>query len=139
MIRYALKCSNGHAFESWFASLAAFDVLDGAGQLTCPECGSADVNKALMAPGVAARDEPVPVLSEPRSDAERAIAELRRKVEENSDYVGTSFAKEARAIHAGEVPERSIYGEAKPHEARALMEEGIPLLPLPFRPKRKVQ
>jgi len=92
-----------------------------------------------MAPGVAARDEPVPVLSEPRSDAERAIAELRRKVEENSDYVGTSFAKEARAIHAGEVPERSIYGEAKPHEARALMEEGIPLLPLPFRPKRKVQ
>jgi hypothetical protein len=62
---------------------------------------------------------------------------MRRKVEENSEYVGMNFAAEARAIHEGAAPERSIYGETKPDEARALIEDGIPVAPLPFMPARK--
>jgi len=73
----------------------------------------------------------------PASELEAALAALRRQVEENSDYVGMNFAAEARAIHAGEAPERSIYGEARPEEARKLMEDGLPVAPLPFRPRRK--
>lgn len=80
----------------------------------------------------------LPVLRDPSDDVRNALAELRRKVEANSDYVGTRFASEARAMHLGEKPERSIYGEARPHEARALIEDGVPLMPLPFRPKQKL-
>ena len=67
----------------------------------------------------------------------RSLAELRRKVEENSDYVGKDFAREARKIHLGDAPERAIYGEAKPDEAKALIEDGVPVAPLPFIPSRK--
>lgn len=77
------------------------------------------------------------MLSRPSGKVEQAIAELRRKVEENSDYVGDSFVQEARAMHLGEAPERAIHGEAKLEEARELLEEGVPVMPLPFRPGRK--
>lgn len=139
MIRYDLKCRKGHGFASWFASGDAFDGLKSAARIACPVCGTTDVSKALMAPGVAVSREAIPVLSEPTDARAKALAALRRRVEQNSDYVGAAFAREARAIHAGEVPERSIYGEARPDEARALIEEGVPLLPLPFRPKRNLQ
>lgn len=76
-------------------------------------------------------------LSEPNSEIERAIKTLRKKIEETSDYVGTDFAEEARAIHLGEAPERSIYGEANAEEAKSLVDEGIPVAPLPFLPGRK--
>jgi hypothetical protein len=135
MIRYALKCPDDHAFESWFQSAEAFDSLRRAGHVACPDCGSHEVEKALMAPQVrAGREAP---LSQPADPREVALAELRRKVEENSDYVGRDFAAEARRIHAGEVPERSIYGEARPEEARALVEDGVPVAPLPFLPARR--
>jgi hypothetical protein len=49
-----------------------------------------------------------------------------------------NFATEARRIHAGDAPERAIHGEAKPDEARQLIEEGLPVAPLPFLPARKV-
>ncbi len=145
MIRYALKCGSDHAFESWFQSVAAFDSLDRSGHVACPVCGSTDVAKTLMAPAVrAARDAaplPAPVpdrpLAAPASKIEAALAALRREVEKNSDYVGLNFAAEARAIHAGDAPERSIYGEARPEEARKLIEDGVPVAPLPFIPQRK--
>lgn len=132
MVRYSLSCADGHAFESWFQSAAAFDDLAARGLLSCVQCGSSKVGKALMAPAVATRDD----LSTPRDPREAALAAMRRQVEENSDYVGLSFAAEARAMHEGEKPERSIWGEAKPEEAKALLEEGIPVAPLPFMPKR---
>ncbi len=134
MIRYALKCAKGHGFESWFQNADAFDALMGKGMVSCPECGNADVVKAVMAPRVGAPQG----ISAPNGDAEKALAEFRAQVEAKSDYVGETFAAEARAIHLGEVPERAIYGEAKPEEARALIEDGVPILPLPFKPKRKV-
>ena len=138
MIQYAIKCAEGHEFDSWFQSAEAFDKLAGAGMVACAVCGGTDVKKSIMAPRVRpARsaaiatpetDAPGP-LSEPASPAEQALAELRRQVEENSDYVGMNFASEARAMHEGDAPERSIYGEAKPDEARALIEDGVPVAP----------
>ena len=132
MVRSSLACAEGHGFESWFASATAYDDLAARGLLSCAECGSAKVEKSLMAPAVATRD--AIAVKNPR---EAMLAALRRHVEETSDYVGPSFAKEARAIHDGTAPERPIWGEAKPEEAKSLLEDGIPVAPLPFIPKRQ--
>lgn len=157
MIRYALKCSAGHPFESWFQSARAFDTLHAAGHVSCPECGSARVEKALMAPQVKASQEAGgdtaaaapdahpgngPATEEgplgaPHDPRQAALAELRRRVEASSDYVGLGFAAEARRMHLGESPERSIYGEARIEEAKALLDEGVPVTPLPFVPPRR--
>lgn len=147
MIRFTLQCARDHRFDSWFQSSEAYEKLAVAGMVTCAVCGSGDVQKAVMAPTVrAARDvetEKVPQdtkrgpLSAPASPAEQALADLRRHVEQNSEYVGMNFAREARAIHGGNAPDRPIYGEARPEEARALIEDGVPVAPLPFRPGRK--
>jgi hypothetical protein len=135
MIRYALRCDRDHGFDSWFGSAEAYDRLRAAGHVACPDCGSTVVDKALMAPSVApARDK---ALAAPRDPREAALAELRRQVEENSEYVGLEFATEARRIHEGEAPERSIYGEARLDEARRLIEDGVPVAPLPFLPKAR--
>ncbi len=146
MIRYALTCDKDHAFESWFQSAEGFDRLLGAGMVACSVCGSPTVSKSLMAPAVrparkaAATPSEPPAerpLSAPASEVEKAIATLRRQVEENSEYVGPDFAAEARAIHDGDAPERSIYGEARADEARRLIDDGIAVAPLPFLPQRK--
>ncbi|WP_322865275.1 DUF1178 family protein [Aquicoccus sp. G2-2] len=141
MIQFSLKCAEGHRFDSWFQSTAAFDKLMGTGHIACAICGSLQVEKAVMAPRVAnTRDAPeVPkrALSAPASPAEQALAKLRRTVEENSDYVGMEFVQEARAIHDGTAPERAIYGEARPEDAKTLIEDGVPVIPLPFMPGRK--
>ncbi|MCX7643733.1 MAG: DUF1178 family protein [Rhodobacteraceae bacterium] len=139
MIRYALKCDREHGFESWFQSAEAFDRVAAAGLVSCPDCGSTAVGKALMTPEVqpGRRKEEHRPLSTPANERERALAELRRKIEEGSEYVGLNFAAEARAIHAGEAPERSIWGEARIDDARSLIEEGIPVAPLPFRPRSR--
>ncbi|NBE06319.1 DUF1178 family protein [Paragemmobacter ruber] len=139
MIRFQLKCAQDHGFDSWFQSGAAFDALKAAGHVACPVCGSAEVEKALMAPSVALRAgaEEAPALRAPANEREAALAALRRQVEENSDYVGMNFVTEARRIHSGEAPERAIHGEARVDEARKLIEEGVPVAPLPFLPSRK--
>lgn len=146
MIQYTLKCADGHEFDSWFQSAGAYEKLHAAGMVACAVCGGSDVTKAIMAPRVsAARDradtaEPKSgqgALSAPASPAEQAIRLLRKKIESSSEYVGMSFAEEARAIHEGSAPERAIHGEAKPAEARRLIEDGVPVAPLPFLPVRK--
>ena len=150
MIKYSLICSDGHRFESWFASADAYETLKGSGMVNCAVCGAAKVEKAMMAPSVRpgqnrgseATDQPVkPVpdrpLSVPATPAEQALAELRRRVETESHYVGRDFAREARAIHDGDAPQRSIHGEANAQEARSLIEDGVPVMPLPFAPRRK--
>ncbi len=156
MIRYALKCPEGHDFESWFQSSAAYDSLHGAGRIACPICGSPEVRKAVMAPrlktghaqeeaaqarGVAPTKAGAHPLSAPENPKEAAIRaaleRMRAQVEANSDYVGMEFAREARAMHLGDTPERAIHGEARLEDAKALLEEGIPVAPLPFDPRRK--
>lgn len=149
MIRYALRCARDHAFDSWFQSPAAYDRLAAAGGVACPHCGGTDVGKALMAPSVvtdpalpspAAAEVPAaasrPALGTPSTEIERRLAALREKIERESEYVGLSFADEARAMHEGDAPERAIWGEARPEEARRLLEDGVPVAPLPFVPRR---
>lgn len=143
MIHYALTCDKDHAFESWFQSAEAFDRLQAAGHIGCAVCGSVRVGKSLMAPAVRparAGDDTAGTagaLSTPRSAVEEALAALRRQVEAHSEYVGPDFAAEARAIHEGDAPARAIYGEAHRDEARRLVEDGVPVAPLPFLPVRK--
>ncbi|MCT4558716.1 MAG: DUF1178 family protein [Pelagimonas sp.] len=160
MIQYTLKCTQGHQFDSWFQSSAAFDKLAKAGHVSCAICGSTQVEKALMAPRVGVKENtkeataapdqqaaqpsdpqsppPAPArLNAPSTEAEKALAAMKEHVEKNSDYVGDNFAAEARAIHDGDAPERPIWGEAKPKEAKELIEDGIPVAPLPFTPTRK--
>lgn len=140
MIKYALKCEKGHGFESWFASASAYDSLRAAGHVTCAACGSAQVSKALMAPPVkTARKaaDAAPAEAPQADDPSAALARMREEVEANATYVGGNFAKEARAQYLGDQPDRPIYGEAKPEEAKSLIEDGVPVAPLPFIPTRK--
>jgi len=141
VIRYTLKCDQDHQFESWFQSFDAFEALSKAGHLSCAICGSSDVDRALMAPSVLADakapERQVPDLKSPQSDIETAMSQMRQEVEANSEYVGVSFAQEARKMHDGDTPERAIYGEAKLADAKKLIEDGVPVAPLPFMPKRK--
>jgi hypothetical protein len=139
MINYALRCEKGHGFDSWFQSAAAFDSLKQAGHVTCATCGSAEVVKAVMAPRVARSAEKVPTkaLTSPAGAQEKALARLRREIEANADYVGPRFAEEARALYLAGDSERAIYGEANGAEAKSLIEDGIPVMPLPFLPNRK--
>lgn len=146
MISYTLKCENDHSFDSWFQSSSAFDKQHDAGMISCPNCASTSVEKTIMAPRVspARKLGKQPEVEKkttdlaPQTDAEKAIAKLKSEVEAKSEYVGMEFAAKARAIHDGNAPERSIYGEANPQEAKKLIEDGVPVLPLPFMPNRKV-
>ena len=132
MIRFQLKCDHDHQFESWFQSGAAFDKLVAAGMVNCVSCGSAKVTKTIMAPAVSTSSEiPAP------KQTENTLAAMREKVESTSDYVGKSFVKEARDMHDGIAPERPIYGEANLKEAKKLVDDGIPVVPLPFMPRKK--
>jgi hypothetical protein len=133
MIQYSLKCCDGHQFDSWFQSAAAFDKLQNANMVTCVTCGVSEVTKVLMTPAVRPARKGAP----PAGPAEQMIADIREKVEANSEYVGNDFATQARAMHDGDAPEKAIYGEAKLDEARKLLEDGVPVLPLPFRPTGK--
>ena len=146
VIQFALKCDQDHRFDSWFQSSEAFDKLKSASMVTCAVCGSAQVDKAVMAPrvrdsksaaGVPAAPADAGPLSTPANAAEQALAALKKQVEENSEYVGMNFAREARDIHDGTAPERLIHGEARPDEAKKLIEDGVPVSPLPFVPGRK--
>lgn len=148
MIQFTLQCDNDHRFDSWFQSSAAFDKLLASGMVSCPVCGTDKVEKAMMAPRVAdsrstsraeldnrSSSAPGP-LSTPATPAEQVLSALRKQVEANSEYVGMNFASEARKMHSGEALERSIHGQAKLEEARKLVEDGVPITPLPFVPGR---
>ena len=144
MIHYDLICDKGHAFDGWFRDSAAYDEQAGRGLVTCSHCGSAKVEKQLMAPGI-------PVKSNRKAEAPRRMVaapadpklaelmtmmrELRRHVEENAEYVGDRFAEEARKIHYAESEQRGIYGQATPDEAKELLEEGITVHALPRLPE----
>ena len=132
MIRFHLKCDQNHTFESWFQSGEAFEKLVASGMITCAACGSTAVSKSVMAPAVSTSTAITAL-----RPTEAALAQLRDAVEQNADYVGGSFFSEARGRHEGRKPERSIYGEARLDEARKLAEDGIPVMPLPFIPRKK--
>jgi hypothetical protein len=164
MIKYSLVCENAHEFESWFPDSGAFDTQAKRGFVECPHCGSTKVSKAIMAPHIgrsrkgapasdveAPKDGPpapanVPAAPAPqqvalldeRQQAVRAmIHELHRRIVETSTDVGARFPQEARKMHEGEIPHRSIYGQATLEEAKALVEDGIPVMPIPTLPEER--
>lgn len=160
MIKYALACDKGHQFESWFQSFDAFDKQAKRKLVACPACGSVKVEKSLMAPrlsgtkkkgraGIDARPAeaappaaasdpaPVAIVSEQERAFHAKLKELRDHLTSNSDYVGGKFSEEARRMHFGEIEHRSIYGEASPEDAKALLEEGIEFHPLPMLPEER--
>jgi hypothetical protein len=140
MIRYALICDHEHAFEGWFASSADFDDQQSRGLLECPLCASKAVRKQVMAPALAGTKRTVQDEKRPtRAMMLEAMGAIRRHVEENFDDVGDTFATEARAIHEGKAEARGIYGQASPVEVRELLEDGVPVAPLPPEPPKKTE
>jgi hypothetical protein len=142
MIKYALACDHDHAFEGWFGSSSDYDDQAARGLLECPLCASKTVRKQIMSPAVAGtkaqKAAPEPS-AQMREMMMTAMGEVRRQVEANFDYVGDSFAKEARDIHEGKSEERGIYGEASPQEVKALVEDGVKIAPLPPAPPKKTE
>jgi hypothetical protein len=156
MIHYNLRCKKGHAFESWFQSSSAYEQQERRKLVSCPMCGSTGVERAIMAPQVVSRKgrdkapsepstpAPTPEIIPPSSSTPLLMAqerELRAKLKElrdhivkNADNVGESFPSEARKMHYGDIEHRPIYGEASPDEARALVDEGVEVMPLPTLP-----
>ena len=138
MIRFSLHCDVGHEFEGWFSRNADFEDQRTRGLVTCPQCGSIKVQKALMAPQVStawARDEKKTLaMNAAQAEQLAKIKEMVRTIRDSSEDVGERFPEEARKIHYGEAEERGIIGKADAEEARALIEEGIALAPLPVFP-----
>jgi hypothetical protein len=145
MIKYTLNCDKAHSFESWFPSGDSYDAQAMRGLIACPDCGSTRISKAIMAPAIVSgvkaqrpRQEssaaPVALLDERQQRLREMARHLRQEIIANTDDVGTRFPEEARAIHDGDAPARSIRGQATPDEARALIEDGVGVMPLPFLP-----
>jgi len=155
MIRYALHCERGHEFESWFQSSSAYESQVKRKLVTCPGCGSAKVEKAIMAPQVLSKKAPrgnaedapaastdvgapapsTPLLMAGERELRAKLKELREHIVKTADNVGERFPNEARKMHYGDIEHRPIYGEASPDEARALVDEGVEVTPLPVLPE----
>ncbi|MDE2064675.1 MAG: DUF1178 family protein [Bradyrhizobium sp.] len=157
MIHYNLRCKKGHAFESWFQSSSAYESQEKRKLVSCPVCGSTDVERAIMAPRIARKkgrektaseslpvpapaaevippSSPTPLLMAQERELRAKLKELRDHIVSNADNVGERFPNEARKMHYGDIEHRPIYGEASPDEARALLEEGVEVMPLPTLP-----
>lgn len=138
MIRYALACDQDHEFEGWFGASADFDDQSARGLIECPVCATKAVRKQIMSPVVSGTKrrgaETSPQAHEVMMEA---LGQVRRHVEDNFDYVGDTFAKEARAIHEGTSEERGIYGEATPAEVKKLVADGVPVVTLPPEAPKK--
>ena len=152
MIHYNLRCERGHAFESWFQSSSAYEAQEKRKLVSCPVCGSAKVERAIMAPQIvskkgreSAEAAPAPAteVSAPAStpllmaqerELRAKLKELRDHIVKNAENVGERFPNEARKMHYGDIEHRPIYGEASPEEARALIDEGVEVAPLPVLP-----
>jgi hypothetical protein len=155
MIRYNLRCERGHAFESWFQSSSAYESQEKRRLVNCPACGSANVERAIMAPQIVSRktrDRAAPAPAAPTASTEVTaptstplmmaqerelrvkLRELRDHIVKNADNVGERFPSEARKMHYGDIEHRPIYGEASPDEARSLIDEGVEVSPLPVLP-----
>jgi hypothetical protein len=138
MIKYALKCAEGHRFEGWFSSSADYDGQAADGLLACPVCSTAEVGKDVMAPAIstARRRESASRAETVREALVESARRARDYVEKNFEHVGKRFPEEARRIHYGETEARGIYGEASAAEVRELKEEGVAVAPVPSPPPK---
>jgi hypothetical protein len=152
MIRYNLRCERGHAFESWFQSSQAYETQEKRKLVNCPSCGSAKVERAIMAPQIVSKKSrdraapapaaateattpaSTPLMMAQERELRAKLKELRDHIVKNADNVGERFPNEARKMHYGDIEHRPIYGEASPEEARSLIDEGVEVSPLPVLP-----
>lgn len=145
MIVFDLECrTSGHRFEGWFGSSGDFEDQQDRGLLSCPQCGSVDVAKAVMAPAVAKKGNQratVPASGQSMSNtamppevlkAMTKLAEMQSEALKSSRWVGETFAEDARAMHYGEREVEVIHGQATLEEAKSLLDEGIGVAALPF-------
>jgi hypothetical protein len=129
MIVFDLRClDGGELFEGWFSSGADFDAQTERGLLQCPYCGSAKVEKAPMAPLVSRTEGGAPDTRKMLSE----LASLQSKMLSNSEWVGDALPEQARAMHLGEIEARQVHGNATAEETKSLIEEGVPIVPLPL-------
>ena len=158
MIHYNLRCAKGHAFESWFQSSSAYEAQEKRKLVSCPVCGSTKVERAIMAPRILSKkgrdatasdqlpaptpaaevippSSPTPLLMAQEAELRTKLKELRDHIVKNADNVGEKFPNEARKMHYGDIEHRPIYGEASPDEAKALIDEGVEVMPLPTLPE----
>ncbi len=137
MIRFSLACDHGHEFEGWFRSNDDFDKQKKRGLIDCPDCGSHKIDKTLMAPAVSTTKRREKMALAMNAEQKRVMGEMKAladKMRENAENVGDKFAEEARKIHFGETEQRGIYGEATAEEAKSLVEDGVPFMPIPVFP-----
>ncbi len=134
MIKFELRCADGHGFEGWFRDGATYGAQVAGHEVACPVCGSTDVSKALMAPRIAKGGPSPEEVRAAKAMVVEKLQEMRREIEANAEYVGPSFAEEARKIHYGETETKAIYGEASDTEAEALRDEGIEFARIPWLP-----
>lgn len=132
MILFELRCANDHHFEGWFKDNAGYDAQAAAGEITCPICGHTRVSKAIMAPRLNKSTGQSLDAQAAAREVRRLLTDLRQKVEQNCDYVGTDFPEEARKIHYGDTEARAIYGEASPEQTQDLEDEGIAVHSIPW-------
>jgi len=147
MIVYDLSCDHGHRFEGWFGSSEDFVSQQERGLVSCPECGSENVSKAPMAPAVGKKGNQLETaganngkdkglsntpMTPEVAEALGKLAEAQAKALKNSTWVGKDFVEQSRAMHYGERDHAAIHGEATVQEAKELLEEGVPVAPLPL-------
>ncbi len=142
MIVFDLKCGAGHVFEAWFASSGAYEEQRSTGLVRCPVCDDDTVTKALMAPSIPTkgnRKSPAPSPAAIKA-AMTMLATRQAKALESSEWVGTAFADRARAMHQGDEAHVTIHGQASLAEAKALVDEGVPVAPLllPVKPPGEI-
>ena len=81
MIRFSLRCDKGHEFEAWFRNGATYDRQAKRAEVLCPDCGSAKVMKAIMAPAInrgGAQAQVTPVVADRSAPATAAASASRR-------------------------------------------------------------
>jgi hypothetical protein len=124
VIVFDLQCGGDcGSFEAWFSSSADFESQSDAGLVQCPFCRSTEVSKAPMAPRV------------PRKGSENPLARIaavQAEMLKDSRWVGDRFAETARAMHSGEVQRELVHGNATIEQAKSLVDDGIPVAPLPL-------
>ena len=134
MIKYNLKCSKGHEFESWFSDSKEFDKLNNKKLLGCIYCNSSKIKKSIMAPmisGTKTRGKSLS-LNKKILDEKKKLSKLRDYVEKNFEYVGDKFSSKVREVYYDKKNNKSIYGTTTPNEREELAEEGIDLLSIPW-------
>ena len=135
MIKYNLKCSNGHEFISWFSDSLEFDKLNKKKLLECIYCSSKKINKSIMAPMISGgklKEDSSNLLNEKLSDKKKELLEIRNYIEKNFEFVGDQFSQKVREVYYDKKTRKTIYGSTTKEEREELAEEGIDLISIPW-------